>query len=152
ADQSAVGRQVVRVATQMRDGCGPIGRPGEPVACSADVAEQPRTDVATAGHRRQIVHATEQIELLEFFQNTQIERRTPDAAARKSQPDEVVQVSSRANSLAPAVSAPPRLVRQRAACAAGWRRKKPFATLALDLVQLFVERDTPANCFRWPFD
>src|SRR5262249_14401220 len=66
-------------------GAGPVGGAG----FAAHPGAEPAPDVPAAGHRRQVVAVTEDVELRQPLEHAEIEGRAPDTAARESESDEV---------------------------------------------------------------
>ena len=73
----------------------PVVAEGKPLFTGA-VAPSPQpgrpesADVSTAGHSGQIIHLAQHTELSERLQQTEVERRAADAAARQGQPETIL--------------------------------------------------------------
>src|SRR3954466_16026135 len=85
----------------MPDGRVPVGRLRQPVAVAMHVADEPRPDVAAAGHGREIVHLPKHVEFLEPLKDAECERGAANAAAGNSQADELCFVLACPDSTAP---------------------------------------------------
>src|SRR4029079_14901647 len=92
AHQAATRREVVRVAPEVVDRSFPVGRLCQPIARAADTGDETGADVAPAGHRGQVVHLAQQLDLLQPLEYAEAERRAADAAARDGEADEIVHV------------------------------------------------------------